>query len=182
LESRAHLKVPTIHTDRLTLRAFEEYDFEPYFEQILGEREVTRWLGGDGQPRTRENAQLVFARLTDPNRDERDRFWVACERTSGELMGHAVLQRLDKTDIIEVGYALGTRWWGKGFATEAARALVDYGFETVALNLIAGVARPENLASRRVLEKAGLLYYGMRRYYEKDLAYYELARTFWERR
>jgi len=174
------MTVPTIQTDRMVLRAIEPDDFEPYFEQIFSDGAVMRWLGGDGQPRSRENAQLAFARLSDPERDERDRFWVAVDRASGDLVGHAVLQRLDKSGLIEVGYALGQRWWGLGLATEAARALVDYGFSALGLDLITGVARPANAASRRVLEKAGLTYVGMRRYYEKDLVYYELARAEWE--
>ena len=165
----------------MTLRAFQGEDVEPYFEQILSDGAVMRWLAGDGKPRTREAAQLAYARITSPDRDERDLFWIAVDRESGDLIGHAVLQRLDKSDLIEVGYALGRRWWGSGLATESARALVDHGFSVLGLDLITGVARPENAASRRVLEKAGLVFSGMRRYYEKDVAYYELARGAWER-
>ena len=175
------MMVPTIDTERLILRAVEPDDFEPYFEEILSDGAVMRWLGGDGQPRSRENAQATFARLSDPARDEQNRFWIAVDRASGRLVGHAVLQRLDRSDLIEVGYALGQRWWGAGLATEAARALVDYGFSVLGLDLITGVARPANAASRRVLEKAGLSYAGERRYYDKDLAYYEVARGVWER-
>jgi ribosomal-protein-alanine N-acetyltransferase len=103
--------------------------------------------------------------------------WAVVERESGELLGHAVLQRLDQSDLIEVGYALGESFWGRGFATEASRAAVDFGFATTDLNLIVGIARPENAASRRVLEKTGLSYAGVRRYYNFDVAYYELLRT-----
>jgi len=176
------MNVPTIQTSRLTLRSMRADDFAPYFERILSDSAVMRWLGGDGQPRSRESAQLAIARLMDPQRDARDRFWVAVERASDQLIGHAVLQRLDKSDLIEVGYALGRHWWGAGLATEAARALVDYGFSVAGLDVVTGVARPENAASRRVLEKAGLRYAGMRRYYEKDLAFYELVRAAWEQK
>ena len=120
---------------------------------------------------------LAFARISAADRDPCDRVWAIVERPSNEVIGHAVLQRLDKGDLIEVGYALGEAWWGKGYATEAARATVDFGFGPARLGLIVGIARPENLASRRVLEKTGLRYVGMRHYYHVDVAYYEFTRA-----
>jgi ribosomal-protein-alanine N-acetyltransferase len=176
LEGHA-LMPPTIETPRLTLRSFTEDDFEPYFDAVLSQRSVMRWLSGTGEPRTREESVLTWARLLSPDRDPRDRFWALVDRARGDLLGHAVLQRLDKGDLIEVGYALGERWWGAGIATEASRAVVDFGFATTDLDMIVGVARPENAASRRVLEKTGLTYCGARHYYGLDVAYYELHRA-----
>jgi RimJ/RimL family protein N-acetyltransferase len=175
------MKVPTIETPRLTLRPFEHDDFEPYFERVLSVRAVMRFLSGSGEPRTREESLLSFARMSALDRDPRDRVWAVVERATGELAGHAILQRLDKSELIEVGYALGERWWGAGIATEASKALVDHGFAHTPLELIVGVARPENVASRRVLEKTGLTYAGMRHYYQLDLAYYELTKAQYER-
>jgi RimJ/RimL family protein N-acetyltransferase len=174
--------VPTIETPRLTLRAFTLDDFEPYFERVFSARPVMRFLSGSGEPRTREESMLAFARMTSPDRDPRDRVWALVDRNSGEVLGHAILQRLDTSDLIEVGYALGERWWGAGIATEASKAVVDYGFAHTPLDLIVGVARPENVASRRVLEKTGLTYAGVRHYYKLDLAYYELTKADYERR
>jgi len=168
---------PAIETPRLILRSFTEADFEPYFAAILSQRPVMRWLSGTGEPRTREEAVLTWARLLSPDRDPRDRFWAVVDRASGDLLGHAVLQRLDKGELIEVGYALGERWWGAGIATEASRAVVDFGFATTDLDMIVGIARPENAGSRRVLEKSGLTYQGTRQYYGLDVAYYELRRA-----
>lgn len=171
------MTVPTIETERLTLRAFTEDDFEPYFERIFSARPVMRFLSGSGEPRTREESMLSFARFISPERDPRDRVWGVVERVSDEVIGHAILQRLDTSDLIEVGYALGERWWGAGIATEASKAVVDYGFAHTPLELIVGVARPENAASRRVLEKSGLTYLGLRHYYKLDLVYYELTKA-----
>ena len=176
------MTVPTIETPRLTLRAFTLDDFEPYFQHILSARPVMRFLSGSGEPRTREESMLSFARVMNPERDPRDRVWAVVERDSGEVIGHGILQRLDTSDLIEVGYALGERWWGAGIATEVSRALVDYGFSRTPLELIVGVARPENAASRRVLEKSGLTYAGMRHYYKLEVAYYELTKADYERR
>lgn len=167
---------PRIETPRLVLRAFMHEDFEPYYERILSQRAVMRFLSGSGEARSREESLVSFARFTNPRRDPHDLVWAVTERQSGELIGHAVLQRLDKSDLTEVGYALGERWWGAGLATEASRAVVAFGFETTPLELIVGIARPENAASRRVLEKTGLTYTGIRHYYGFEVAYYELTR------
>ncbi|MBV8082831.1 MAG: GNAT family N-acetyltransferase [Candidatus Eremiobacteraeota bacterium] len=168
---------PTIETARLTLRSLAQADFEPYYDAVLSQRAVMYWLSASGEPRSREESLATWARLTSPQRDPRDRFWAVVNRASGELLGHVVLQRLDKGDLIEVGYALGEKHWGAGFATEASRAVVEFGFATTDLEMIVGIARPNNGASRRVLEKTGLQYAGMRRYYDVDVAYYELHRA-----
>jgi ribosomal-protein-alanine N-acetyltransferase len=177
VENSPAVKAPTIETPRLTLRAFAEEDFEPYFERILGDRDVMHFLSGSGEPRTRVEAQASFARILGFEVDAIDYYWVVVERISKEVIGHAILQPLDKGELIEVGYALGKRWWGHGLATEASKAVVDFGFADTPLELIVGVARRENAASRRVLEKTGLSFAGMRRYYNLDLAYYELTKA-----
>jgi len=167
---------PTIETARLTLRSPMQDDFERYFQIVLSQAPVMRWFGS-GEPRTREEAELTWARFLSPERDPRDRLWAVIERSSGELIGHAALQRLEKGDLTEVGYALGQTYWGMGIATEASRAVIDFGFATTDLDMIVGVARQENAASRRVLEKSGLTFKGLRRYYGLDVAYYELKRS-----
>ncbi|MBV8366804.1 MAG: GNAT family N-acetyltransferase [Candidatus Eremiobacteraeota bacterium] len=158
------------------LRSFVQDDFEAYYAAILSQAAVMRWLSANGEPRTREEAAVALARFLSPDRDPRDRLWAVTEKVNRQLLGHAALQRLDKGDLIEVGYALGERYWGAGYATEASRAVVDFGFATTDLDLIVGVARPENAASRRVLEKSGMTFKGLRHYYGLDLAYYEMTR------
>ncbi len=180
MEGCAPVRPPIIESPRLLLRPFAPDDFEPYYERILSDPAVMRFLSGDGTARSRPESLASFARVSDPKRDPRDQVWATIERASGQLIGHSVLQRLDKTELIEVGYALGQRFWGNGFATEAAQAVVKHGFETLRLELIVGVARPENAASRRVLEKTGLTYNGLRRYYNFEVAYYELTRGTYE--
>lgn len=69
------------------------------------------------------------------------------------------------------------RVWGQGYATEIARALVGYGFDLLDLDRIVGVSYPENRASCRVLEKAGLIYQGRRHAYGQDLEYYTIERN-----
>jgi ribosomal-protein-alanine N-acetyltransferase len=84
---------------------------------------------------------------------------------------------MDGTDEIEVGYAFGKDAWGRGYATEVARALVRWGFETLELERIVAVAYAENAASRRVMDKLGMRFEGVRYIYGTDSVYYSLTRS-----
>ncbi|MGB6624975.1 MAG: GNAT family N-acetyltransferase, partial [Candidatus Acidiferrales bacterium] len=79
-------------------------------------------------------------------------------KQSGEVIGdcgHA-LQNVEGKQEIEIGYHVRRDLWGNGYATEAARACVAYGFETLCAPRLISLVRPENLPSRRVAEKAGM--------------------------
>lgn len=62
--------------------------------------------------------------------------------------------------VRSVGYSLGTAYWGRGYMTEALRAVTEYGFERMSLDLISATCYPDNARSRRVLEKCGFAYEG----------------------
>ena len=107
--------------------------------------------------------------------------WAGYEKQSDKFIGFFELAHLDTTDEIEVGYRLFKEYWGKGYATEMTKVLIDYGFNTMGLNQIAGITHPENFASQNVLLKSGLTYikdavfYGfLDRYYTIDSAYYQM--------
>jgi RimJ/RimL family protein N-acetyltransferase len=83
----------------------------------------------------------------------------------------------------ELMYALAPPFWGRGLAGEAARACLDWGFRALAVDCVIGMARRENLASCRVMERLGMAYSGMTdRYYDDRLALYRLPRFAWNQR
>ena len=88
-------------------------------------------------------------------------------RETGQLMGWCGLEFLPDTNETEVGYLLSGEFWGKGYATEAASASVQFGKKDIGLKEIIGLTDPLNIASQRVLEKSGLtftrrqIYFGM---------------------
>jgi ribosomal-protein-alanine N-acetyltransferase len=97
---------------------------------------------------------------------ERGYGWWAVElKKSGELIGWCGLNHLPDTDEIEVLYLIGEDHWGKGLATEAAFSTVEYAFEVAGLETLVGIVHPENIASRRVLEKIGMTYKGRAKYF-----------------
>jgi RimJ/RimL family protein N-acetyltransferase len=93
--------------------------------------------------------------------------FAAIHKASGQWIGQAGLNRLAEwPDVhkVEVGFELQRPYWGQGLATEAAIASLRFGLETHGLERIISVANPSHLASRRVMEKAGLTYRGVRPY------------------
>lgn len=76
----------------------------------------------------------------------------------GRLIGHAGLNFIEQFDGVEVLWSLHPDAWGKGYATEVARAALAYGFETLDLDMIFAITLEENRASRAVMERIGLIY------------------------
>jgi len=103
-------------------------------------------------------------------------------RRPGVFIGWAGLQYLPETDETEVGYLLGTAYWGQGLATEAARESVRFGFEELDLPEIVGIVHPDNVASQRVLEKAGLSRVERTVYFNMDCYRYAARRSAWTTR
>jgi ribosomal-protein-alanine N-acetyltransferase len=83
--------------------------------------------------------------------------WVAILKTSGEFAGQCGLtvQEVGGTEEVEIGYLFLRKFWGRGLATEAARAVRDHGF-AIGYGRLVSIIDPQNLASRRVAEKTGL--------------------------
>lgn len=86
--------------------------------------------------------------------------WVFCEKASKQIVGYCGLRRrqIGERAEIDIGYSVLPEHWGKGFATEMARAVLALGFDKLRFTEIVGIALPGNLPSRRVLEKIGLRY------------------------
>ncbi|WP_085582222.1 GNAT family N-acetyltransferase [Thalassospira mesophila] len=83
--------------------------------------------------------------------------WGVREKESNIIVGRALLRWLADDSSVEIGYRLNKICWGKGYASELAQRIVVHGFETLRLPAICGVYHPANLASRRVLEKCGMV-------------------------
>lgn len=165
-----------LETERLRLREFRAEDLAAYTKRIFGDPEVMRYLPKrDALPEERARRTMDFfnAHWT--------RFpygpWAVVEKSSGELMGHCGLNFIAETGETEVLYAYGKDFWGKGYATEAARASVEYGFGRAGLERIIALAVPENIASRRVMEHCGLTYEKDVQLFGLDLVYYALNRS-----
>ena len=144
------LTLPVV-TERLLLRGFEPAD-APAMLAVYGDPEVMRFVG-EGNAVDLAGAEAMLSGYADHQRRHGFSFWAVVERASGALIGDAGLYRVD--DEVEVGYTLARARWGRGYATEAARACLDVAFGTLGLDSVTAVADAANPASAHVLEKLG---------------------------
>ena len=149
---------PPLLTERLLIRAFEPEDLDQ-LHGVYGDPEVTRWI--PPYP-TLEHTRRALDLHVAAARNGRPAFWAVIERSSGDLMGDAGVAPLDGGPDLELGYTFGRRWWGQGYATEAARACVAEAFGPLGADRVVALIRPENAASIGVAEKLGLRREGSR--------------------
>ena len=102
--------------------------------------------------------------------------WAVELRAKREMIGVAGLTHLADGPEIEVGYRFLTRHWGNGYATEAARASIEFGLDELALNEIVAVTLSTNLASQNVMEKCGMTFVGVMHVYGHEQVKYAIAR------
>ena len=167
-----------IETERLLLRRWLEEDLEPY-ARLCADPEVMRFIG-NGSTLNREQSGEQVSRF-GRHWDERGfGLWALEEKESGAFVGFAGLSYQEDwpegEHKTEVGWRLVRAFWGRGLATEAAKASVDYGLETLELERIISIIQPGNTASRRVAEKAGLTPRGETRWRGTPVVWYAVDR------
>ena len=172
------MEIPTITTERLTLRAFRPED-APALQAILEQEDVLKYFPGDDPP-TLERTERFVTRQIDQWAERGYAWWAVEDRATGALLGWNGLQFLPETEETEIGYLLHKEFWGQGLATEAGHQGIRYGFETVGLDRIIALAHPENTASRRVMEKLGLRFIEETEYFDMNVARYLLERSEYE--
>ncbi len=165
----------TLETERLRLRPFTLDDVEDYYTRISSDAEVMRYLPG-GKPRQRSDSQWVVNYFMRHAELHHFGIWAVVEKSSGLFIGHAGLEYIPGSQEVEIAYTLARPYWGRGFATEAARASVEYGFDALNLDEIWGLAFPPNVASQKVMKKLGMVFQGnTERYYGAELVSYLLT-------
>ncbi|MCB0132961.1 MAG: GNAT family N-acetyltransferase [Caldilineaceae bacterium] len=148
-------------TTRLIVRQLDARDLDAMLA-VYGDADAMRWVD-DGQPIT--YAECVhWLEVTDRNYATRGYGMAAIElRATGEVIGFCGLVHPGGQPEAEIKYALRRAVWGQGIASEVARGMIDYGARTFDLAEIIATVAPENGASRRVLEKAGMRHVETRR-------------------
>lgn len=143
----------TVQTDRLLLRQFEESDIES-FARIYGDSEVMRYMG-NGVKSPAEAAKSIYRKMSHWT-DHGYGLWCVVESASNRVIGHAGLGFLSPLQRTEVAYLIDRPFWGRGYATEATRASIEYGFKYLLLPEIIAIAPEHNEASLRVMKKCGM--------------------------
>lgn len=148
-----------VETNRLILRPFTPEDVEAAYEMNLDEA-VSRYTGDGGVVSKAEVRRRITEDIIgDYHRTGYGRLAVI-EKSSQAFMGFAGLKYLEDLKETDLGYRLMSRYWGHGYATEAARACLETGFTQLGLSRIIALVLPENRSSIRVLDKLGFVKQG----------------------
>jgi RimJ/RimL family protein N-acetyltransferase len=147
--------IPSLKTERLLLRAFNKDDLDP-FAEMVGDLDVMQRATYDGIPMTESQAWNWLCLMLGHWHMRGYGIWGVEERSSGELVGRIGLQFLDWFEDVELVWMLAKSAWGKGYASEGARAAIKFGLETLDLPRIAAVIHCENQASIRLAERLGM--------------------------
>ncbi|UYQ66162.1 GNAT family N-acetyltransferase [Streptomyces peucetius] len=179
-----------LHTERMALRPFTVDDLDRLVD-LDSDPEVMRYING-GRPTPPDTMRTVhLPRLLHRHTGTGARgFWAAESKDTRTFLGWFEFRPLDDDSpaVVELGYRLRKAAWGRGYATEGARALIHKGFAELGVQRVTANTMAVNAGSRRVMEKSGLKY--VRTYFgdwpetidgsEHGEVEYALTRSEWE--
>jgi RimJ/RimL family protein N-acetyltransferase len=164
--------MPEIETSRLRLRHFIFKDLNDLYP-IYSNPEVNKYIGKGAK--TKDETRAALMKMIQ-HWQHGFGMWAVVYKESSKLIGRCGLCFLDNTLEVELGYALDKPYWNLGLAIEGSLASLKYGFEVVGLERIVAIARPENVASQRVMQKVGMTYEKNAYFYNSEVVYYAIAR------
>ena len=142
-------------TERLIIRRFYEFELESLWAGIMRKPEVMyAWEAGFNKKEVRKWLNHQLARY----RNDGYGYFAVTLRRGGKLIGQAGLMKteINGDEVTEIGYIFNNKYWGHGYATEAASACVDLAFNRFGLDIVYTTIRPENIASVKVAERLGM--------------------------
>lgn len=140
-----------IETDRLVIRSFEISDIDAY-AAIVADPRVTRYLSSSAPHSFKEASDYVLAVVEEEANSGIVRYAVELKE-NGRLIGFCGFKQIG--DAVDLGWRYGHEFWGRGYGSEAALAVMRYGIEILKLNNIFSVAMVKNVASVKIIEKLG---------------------------
>ncbi len=153
-----HRIMKMLETDRLILR-LQSYDDAPSLVEMNAEPEVIRYTGDHSLGSIQEARKLLEERVFPQwEKYKMGRFTVTLK--DGTYLGWCGLRYFPESDEVDLGYRFMKKHWGKGYATESSRAVLEYGFKTLKRTRIIAKAMPENKDSLKVMQKLGMTFRG----------------------
>ncbi|MFB2922403.1 GNAT family N-acetyltransferase [Aerosakkonema funiforme] len=154
--------LPVLETERLLLRKLNWEDTDDIFE-YASDPEVSQWTTWSAHESIADTKTFLNAVINEYANHEVAP-WGILDKADGKIIGTCgFVDWIYHDDRAEIGYALSRKYWGKGYMTEAVRAILDLGFRTMELNRIEARCKIENIASARVMEKVGMKFEGILR-------------------
>jgi len=162
---------PSIETERLRLRMFRPSDVDD-LAALFADPDVMRYVAS-GKPVDRVEAEKALASIIAHWARHGFGRWAVEDKATGEFVGYGGLRSLFGTP--EVVYHLAKAHWGKGLATELARASLRFGFRVHGFERIVAIAKPKNAASIHVMEKLGMHFEMRTSYYDMEVVQYAIT-------
>jgi [ribosomal protein S5]-alanine N-acetyltransferase len=180
-----HVGSATMDTERLVLRPFDGDDVDATLRNWAGDERVQKPYGEPVYPTREAVSELLAGYIQRYDKGDYYR-WVIDEKNGARSIGQIAFFLVDtKNHFAEIEYCIGVEFQDKGYATEATRAVIEYGFQTMGLNKVQICHNARNPRSKRVIEKCGFTHEGtLRDYFLMDgefvdrLYYSILAREF----
>ncbi|MGE9295943.1 MAG: GNAT family N-acetyltransferase [Puniceicoccales bacterium] len=143
-----------IETERLLLRPFREVDLDDEFS-VVGDAETMSFYP---KPYSKEEVAKIIAKNIQTFETSGYGLFAVIDKRNGEYLGDCgiTIQTINGEEEFEVGYRIRKEHWGQGFAPEAARAIVAYGFQKLGLKKLCSYMAKDHHQSRRTAEKAGM--------------------------
>lgn len=166
-----HLGTQVLKIDGYILRPFQVGDASSMYNNYCKDPRVTKYLTWQPHRDVNETHLIIrhFMRITESLHIYN---WAIVEESSGEVIGGIGSARHKETDdVLEVGYVLSYKFWNKGIMTKVLARVLAFYFEEVGLAGVFGTFDLENIGSRRILEKNGMVFAGeiiKRRFYDGD--------------
>lgn len=169
-------------TERLLVRPWTLEDAEDAFN-IYRHTEVTDWLLAHPSPSIEAQREALANRikLIEETYQWEFGYYAMQLKETGRVIGAIILKPLPGDERVEIGWHLGPSAWGKGYATEAAKAMLEYGFHNRGLDTIYAITLPNNTRSQAVCKRLGMVYEGETdRYHNLVLSFFSLSKIDWE--
>jgi [ribosomal protein S5]-alanine N-acetyltransferase len=157
------MKTPKLETDRLLLRPFKTDDAQEVFECWESDPVVSKYMLWTSHNDINKTKEWIHYEVGQIEKDDWYRFAFILKET-GKLIGTGLIYYSHEEKSWNVGYNLGRRYWGKGYATEAMQEIIRFAKKELHITGIIGSHAKENIASENVLKKLGFIY-------EKDIPY-----------
>ncbi|NCT84984.1 MAG: GNAT family N-acetyltransferase [Comamonadaceae bacterium] len=168
----------TLTTPRLRLEPLNDSHFAGLHD-LNRDPVVMRYI--TGRPDTPEATQAMIDRVQQRWAELGHSWWAFIRRDDGKLIGCGGIQHLarDLAGPLEVGWRLRQDAWGQGYASEGARHMVGWAFDTLRPELLCAVCHQDNRASAAVMERLGMSYTGTGRWYDMDCKRYDVTAGQW---
>lgn len=167
-ENINHKGTLTLKTDRLALRPFKTSDVEEVYNNYGSDINITKyisWIPCD----TIEKCEN-FIKFNLKEYESNPKFYSWAITMDDVIIGSiGIFNVNDNNNSGELGYSLGSKWWGNGFITEACDAVIGYAFNEIGFNRIYASCHEENIGSKKVMEKVSMTYEGLLRDGQRNL-------------